>query len=87
MQKNLITLLKPIGGIKHAEFRKFYNGERTMKSSQGFIDGDLLARFLNLNRKGKLEVLGLSSKSSVSDKIGFSSEEAQFIIESLSYGV
>ena len=87
LQKNLITLLKPIGGIKHAEFRKFYNGERTMKSSQGFIDGDLLARFLNLNRKGKLEVLGLSSKSSVSDKIGFSSEEAQFIIESLSYGV
>lgn len=87
LQKNLLTLLKPIGGIKHSEFRKFYNGERTMKASQGFIDGDLLSRFINLNQKAKLDVLGLSAKSTASDKIGFTSGEAQSIIESLSYGI
>lgn len=87
LQKNLINLLKPIGGIKHSEFRKFYNGERSMKASQGFIDGDLLTRFLNLNQKAKLEILGLAPKSTVAEKIGFTVEEASNIIESLSYGI
>ena len=87
LQKNLVNILKPIGGIKHSEFRKFYNGERTMKSSQGFIDGDLLSRFLNLNQKSKLEILGLAPKSTLADKIGFTIEEASEIIETLTYGI
>jgi DNA damage-binding protein 1 len=87
LQKNLLTLLKPIGGIKHADFRKFYNGERMMKASQGFIDGDLLIRFTGLNLKSKQEVLGLTAKSTSAEKIGFTIDEATQIIESLSYGI
>lgn len=87
LQKNLISLLKPIGGIKHAEFRKFYNGERTMKASQGFIDGDLLTKFMGLSVKGKTDVLGLGTKATAAEKIGFTIEEATKIIESLSYGI
>lgn len=87
LQKNLISLLKPIGGIKHADFRKFYNGERSMKTSQGFIDGDLLIRFVGLSVKGKTDVLGLAAKSTAAEKIGFTIEEATRIIESLSYGI
>ena len=58
-----------------------------MKSSQGFIDGDLLSRFLNLNQKSKLEILGLAPKSTLADKIGFTIEEASEIIETLTYGI
>ena len=87
LQKNLLTLLKPIGGIKHSEFRKFYNGERMMKASKGFIDGDLLIRFTGLSQKSKQEVLGLAPKSTAAERIGFTIEEVTQIIESLSFGI
>ncbi|NBO25075.1 MAG: hypothetical protein EBU93_07595, partial [Chlamydiae bacterium] len=87
LQKNLLGVLKPIGGIKHAEFRKFYNGERSMNAPSGFIDGDLLGRFLGLSLKAKSDLLGLASKSTVAEKIGLSISEATSIIESLSYGI
>ena len=87
LQKNLVGLLKPVGGIKHGEFRRFFNGERTMKSSQGFIDGDLLSRFMGLNQAAKNEALGILPKSSTSENVGFSQTEIINIIESLSYGI
>lgn len=88
LQRNLSTLIKPIGGIKHAEFRRFFNGERVLERSAGFIDGDLIARFLSLSAAKRTEVLGLAPKSQMPEKItGVGVEDLMKLIESLSYGV
>lgn len=87
IQKNMVPLIKLVGGIKHADFRKFYNGERSMKSSQGFIDGDLLTRFMSLSMTIKKEILGQAPKSTASEKVGLSVDEITQILQSLSYGI
>lgn len=88
LQKNLIFIMKPVGGVKHSEFRRFFNGERHLKASQGFIDGDLLVRFLGLTATAKNEALGVpGSKSSNTEKIDMKVEEVVKIIESLSFGI
>lgn len=86
LQKNLVAMIKPVGGIKHAEFRRFFNGERKMKSASGFIDGDLLTRFLSLTPQQREEALG-RSKSSGAEQTALTAAEATRLIESLSYGV
>ena len=88
LQKNLAAQLKSIGGIKHGEFRRFFNGDRTFERSVGFIDGDLISRFLSLTPAKQSELMGLASKSTLPEKITeISKEELCKLIESLSYGL
>jgi DNA damage-binding protein 1 len=88
LQKNLSAQLNSIGGIKHGEFRRFFNGERTFERSAGFIDGDLLSRFLSFAPGKQTEVMGLLSKSTLPEKITeISKENLCSLIESLSYGL
>ncbi|KAH8557053.1 CPSF A subunit region-domain-containing protein [Umbelopsis sp. PMI_123] len=48
LQYNLTNVIHGIGGLKHQEFRTFYNEQRTGEC-RNFIDGDLIETFLDLN--------------------------------------
>ena len=88
LQKNLAALISSIGGIKHQFYRRFYNGDRTLERSTGFLDGDLLSRFLALGPTRQTEVMGLTGKSTLPEKITeMSKEELCKLIESLSHGI
>ena len=49
LQRALVAIIKPVGGLGHQYFRAF-QAERCNRPSRGFIDGDLVEIFLDLNR-------------------------------------
>ncbi|KAI8336233.1 CPSF A subunit region-domain-containing protein [Chlamydoabsidia padenii] len=50
VQQNMITLSPPIGKMDHTSWRSFDNGTR-MGEARGYIDGDLVEKFLALSTK------------------------------------
>jgi len=56
LQKALTRVIKPVGKIEHADWRA-YRSERKTEPCEGFIDGDLVESFLDLNREQMTEVV------------------------------
>jgi len=50
MQRAMTSIIKPVGGIGHQYFRAFH-ADRCNRPSRGFVDGDLIETFLDLNRQ------------------------------------
>lgn len=73
VQKNLASVIKSVGKIEHSFWRSFHT-ERKTEPAEGFIDGDLIESFLDLERD-KIEqvVQGLkSSHTKIDDGSGMS---------------
>ncbi len=88
LQKNLVASMQLVGGVKHGEFRRFFNGERTLEKSIGFIDGDLVSKFLALPPAKQTEAMGMTGKSNLPEKITeISKDDLSKLIESFSYGI
>jgi len=49
LERAMAHCIVPVGNLKHSDFRA-YRGERAEKPSRGFIDGDLVESFLDLDR-------------------------------------
>ena len=49
LQKRLNRVIKSVGRIDHAEWRSFFNDKKT-EDCEGFIDGDVIESFLDLDR-------------------------------------
>ncbi|XP_037087603.1 DNA damage-binding protein 1-like [Pollicipes pollicipes] len=56
LQQQLTRVIKPVGKIEHAAWRA-YRSERKTEPCEGFIDGDLIESFLDLNRDQMAEVV------------------------------
>lgn len=48
LKKNLVKLMKPIGNIDYADYRKYLR-ENIEKDYANFIDGDVIETFLDLS--------------------------------------
>lgn len=48
LQDRLSKIIKSVGKIEHSFWRSFYKSQKT--DADGFIDGDLIESFLDLNR-------------------------------------
>lgn len=55
LQQSLLTVVNSVGNIEHSVWRAFATEHRT-RVSVGFIDGDLVERFLDLPRD-KMELV------------------------------
>lgn len=75
VQQNMIKLSPPIGNMDHTSWRSFDNGVR-MGEARGYIDGDLVEKFLALSTHHQQKLVKLLS-------IPISVEELQTKIESL----
>jgi len=49
MERAMVKHINPVGNLNHAEFRTF-TAERRIHPAQGFVDGDLVESFLDLDR-------------------------------------
>eukprot|EP00743_Colponemidia_sp_Colp-15_P005247 GILK01005646.1.p1 GENE.GILK01005646.1~~GILK01005646.1.p1 ORF type:complete len:1143 (+),score=205.41 GILK01005646.1:93-3431(+) len=58
LQTALTQVIKGVGGFIHSEWRSFHN-ERKTGEARGFLDGDLIESFLDLNREKMDEVVRL----------------------------
>lgn len=56
LQDQLTRVIRPVGKIEHASWRA-YRCERKTEPCEGFIDGDLIESFLDLNRDQMAEVV------------------------------
>ncbi|KXS13000.1 hypothetical protein M427DRAFT_100883 [Gonapodya prolifera JEL478] len=56
VEANINCILKPVGGFEHAYWRSFCNDQRVAEST-GFIDGDIVERFLDLSPDQKEQVV------------------------------
>lgn len=56
VQTRLTKVIKSVGKISHSFWRSFYT-ERKTEAAAGFIDGDLIETFLDLNREKMQEVV------------------------------
>ena len=56
LQQQLTRVIRPVGKIEHSAWRA-YRCERKTEPCEGFIDGDLIESFLDLNREQMAEVV------------------------------
>ena len=56
LERAISRIVDPIGNLKHFEFRSF-RGEKRKQPSRGFIDGDLVETFMDLDRDTMEEVV------------------------------
>ena len=49
LESNLVKLLPPIGGLSHADWRRMVTERKKLKEVDTFIDGDMIARYLELD--------------------------------------
>ncbi len=54
-------VITPVGNLKHADFRA-YCGERRQQGTKGFVDGDLIESFMDLDRKSMVSVVEVMNK-------------------------
>ena len=46
----MTRIINPVGNLEHDDFRAF-RGQRHQQGSKGFVDGDLIESFVDLDRK------------------------------------
>ncbi|CAJ1931101.1 unnamed protein product [Cylindrotheca closterium] len=56
MQRSLQTAVTPVGNFNHQQFRAF-NAEQRIHPSHGFVDGDLIESFLDLDKSTMQKVV------------------------------
>lgn len=63
LEERLTNVIKSVGKIEHSYYRSFHTSQK-FEPCEGFIDGDLIESFLDLNREKMKEcVLGLEVKN------------------------
>merc|ERR1719219_505933 len=83
LQKRLNRVIKSVGRIDHAEWRSFFNDKKT-EDCEGFIDGDVIESFLDLDRVVMDEVAaGLQQTDSSGMKTTVGVEDVIKIVEDL----
>ena len=66
LQNAIAQVVPRVGQLSYREWRSFHNERRSISSSSkplNFIDGDMIERFLDLDRKSMEKVVGLVNKS------------------------
>lgn len=61
LQKSIANVVQPIGKLKHSEFRSF-RGQRSRQNSRGFIDGDLIESFPDLDSSIMSSIVEIMNK-------------------------
>lgn len=56
LERSMATVIEHVGNFGHQEHRSFH-GERRFHPSHGFVDGDLVESFLDLDRDGMEQVV------------------------------
>ncbi|KAF8930905.1 DNA damage-binding protein 1a [Dissophora ornata] len=80
LESNMSKVIKGVGGLDHAEWRKFRSDARTLPSTN-FIDGDLIEVFLDLSQD---EVNNVLEGAEGGEPIKVSVEEITKLVEELS---
>ncbi|KAL9676917.1 hypothetical protein QQ045_005139 [Rhodiola kirilowii] len=73
LQSNLRKVIRGVGGLSHEQWRSFSSDKKTA-DARGFLDGDLIESFLDLNR---------SRMDDISKSMGVSVEELSRRVEEL----
>ena len=50
LERSMARIINPVGNLEHDDFRAF-RGQRHQQGSKGFVDGDLIESFVDLDRK------------------------------------
>ncbi|KAJ1968869.1 DNA damage-binding protein 1a [Dispira parvispora] len=79
VQLNLSNIVPAVGNLSHTEWRAFANAHRTV-TAQGFIDGDLIEQFLDLNADDMLAVVNGAQGGT---KLNISVDELIRLVEDL----
>jgi|TARA_B110000208_G_C11540925_1_gene347939 hypothetical protein len=85
LQTSLNSVIKSVGDLSHDEWRSFHNDRRyTTKESKSkhFIDGDIIEKFLDLDKTLQEKVAVLMSKNMI--PVGITSTEANTEIRDVS---
>ena len=56
LQRAMNSVIKSVGDLNHREYRAF-RAERQVRPSRGFIDGDMIESFLDLNRPSMEKII------------------------------
>mmetsp|Transcript_3089 Transcript_3089/g.4239 ORF Transcript_3089/g.4239 Transcript_3089/m.4239 type:complete len:819 (+) Transcript_3089:274-2730(+) len=56
LERSMTRIIRPVGDLSHAEYRAF-EAERRLHPSRGFVDGDLVESFLDLDRESMEKVV------------------------------
>jgi DNA damage-binding protein 1 len=57
LQRAMYAIIKPVGDLSHAHYRAWQQGE-TRHDACGFVDGDWIKKFLDLDRPTMDRVVG-----------------------------
>jgi DNA damage-binding protein 1 len=82
VQTRLTKKIKSVGRIQHSFYRQFYN-EKKEEHSEGFIDGDVIESFLDLDRLSMDDVCSGLTRKTGSERISLSTEDTMKIVEDL----
>jgi len=83
LQSRLAKKIKSVGRVDHSFYRMFHS-EKKEEPCQGFIDGDLVETFLDLDRPVMEELVsGLMGSDKTGDKVPFSLEDTMKVVEDL----
>jgi DNA damage-binding protein 1 len=81
LQHNLRQMMKSVGKFDHQAFRDFVNDRRSVESV-GFIDGDLVERFLELPADRMLDAVS-GSNLKEGKSMSLNVDEVQLMVEDL----
>jgi DNA damage-binding protein 1 len=79
LQRAMNSIVKAVGGLNHDQYRAF-RAERSVRPSRGFIDGDMIETFLDLNRPTMEKVVQFMNDDGrwrIRDTGGFNNENDQ----------
>ena len=80
LQRAMNSVIKSVGDLNHYEYRAF-RAERQVRPSRGFIDGDLIESFLDLNRPSMEKIVQCMNEDGrwrIRDNgLGFNSQNEQ----------
>jgi len=83
LQKRLTKAIKSVGRIEHSVWRSFQSDKKD-ESCEGFIDGDIIESFLDLDRVSMTEVVGGLQRSDASGmKVPIGVDDIIKIVEDL----
>lgn len=82
MERAMQKVVKPVGNFSHARFRAF-NAEQRQHPSHGFVDGDLVESFLDLDKTTMDEVVREMNRdgSWEADDVPFAAGESDAVME------
>ena len=69
LQRAMTSVVRPVGDLSHEVYRAF-EAERRVRPSRGFIDGDLIETFLDLNRPTMEKVVAYMNDDGRSIEVG-----------------